>query len=319
MNGIQNKYLDPLYSYRFYVLGILFLMNLALFWPGDLQPDSQGQYIQAITGQYSDHHPPMMSFVWHYLDKIYTGSGLMLAMQLGFFYGALGMLLRIVDACLPQKHRPLAAFVLLLLPLYPQILVYSGTIVKDNQFAFSFLFIMSILAYYTITGKRLSLWLLAALLPILIYGMSVKFQAQYCSVIIMAWMGALVTTSSLLKKAGAACLIGILAFGSMTAINDALVPEKKKNYSWQYVKLYDLAAISIGAQADLIPDTNKTAEYTFQDLKAQFVHYRVDPLVFGTHPPPPPQPVHARNGFVAANMGSPGLGPSFLVSPTPNF
>ena len=38
------------------------MANATLFWPGYFQPDSSGQYASALSGMYSDHHPPVDVF-----------------------------------------------------------------------------------------------------------------------------------------------------------------------------------------------------------------------------------------------------------------
>lgn len=277
----SDRLMQTIYRLRFYILGLLFVLNILIFWPGYMQSDSRAQYDQAITGQYSDHHPPMMSFIWHYLDQIHQGEGLMFVLQMVLLYSSMAILLLTVDKMFSAKKRLLLSLVPLILPIYPQVLIYAVNIVKDVQYAFSFLLAASVLAYYTIVQKRPSPLVLLGLLLVLIYGAAVKYQGQFCVIVFALWIGGLLCQKrKWFDKILAGLAIYGLIFFSICLINNALVPQKSKNYSWQFVKLYDLAAISIGTHADLIPNFNKTPAYTFQKLQERFKYPTVDPYIY---------------------------------------
>ena len=67
-------------------------------WPGIISPDAIGQYAIAHSGLYTDHHPPLMSFVWHYLDLIYPGPGMLLLLHLLMLYTAAAIFIYIFRA-----------------------------------------------------------------------------------------------------------------------------------------------------------------------------------------------------------------------------
>ena len=50
------------------------------------------------------------------------------------------------------------------------------------------------------------------------------------------------------------------------------------------MKLFDLAAISISIDQDLIPDANKTSVYTFDDIKSKFQQNAIDPYIYTKYP-----------------------------------
>ena len=118
------------------ILSILFVFHVALLWPGMMSPDSFGQLSMAVTQNYSDHHPPMMSFVWGYLLKIYDGSGPIYTLHLALFYGGIALLL---NAFRDNSYR----WAFLLLSIAPQIASYSLMVWKDVAFAFAFFWIVS--------------------------------------------------------------------------------------------------------------------------------------------------------------------------------
>lgn len=270
-----------IYKNRFYILGFIFVLNLCLAWPGKLLQDSMAQYAQALSGQYTDHHPPLMSFIWHYLDQIYAGSGLMFALQMLFLYAAIAILLHVADLVFAVKYRNFATILLLLLPIYPQVLIYSFIVIKDVQYAFSFLLVAAIFAYYTISKKRIGWLLVLGSLVLMIYGAAVKYQGQFCVLVLAIWLGAILNKNNkLLIKLGKGSLIYLCVLGAIQGINNTLVPNQAKNYAWQFVKLYDLAAISIDTNTDLIPDFNKTAAFSVQKLHDRFQYPGVDPYIY---------------------------------------
>lgn len=262
-------------NYPIVFLLIIGFCHVWLFWPGMLSPDSQGQYAMAIAGVYNDHHPPLMSFVWRYLDKIHSGPGMMFLLHMSLLYGSLIYLIRSL-AELPYR------FLFILFPLIPHILVYANMIWKDVGFAFSFLFVACYLSYLTAIKQKLSWYQTSILLIILFYGTAVKFQAQYCAPILLAWIAYSFSNYKLYAKKNILCLliISIPFYVVINNINNIFIPNVTKAHAWQYVKLYDLAAISVQNNYSIFPEFAKNKNYTLEKLTTRFNHQRVDDLVF---------------------------------------
>ena len=259
-------------------------VHLLIMWPGMLSSDSKVQYAMAIAGVYSDHHPPLMSFIWRYLDHIVPGSGMMFLLQISLLYGSIFYLINSV-----KSYR--GSLLFLLLPLIPQIFNYSNEIWKDAHFTFSFLFVASYLSHLTLNKLKPNWYTITILLIILLYGTAVKFQAQFCAPILLAWIAYIcanykIYSKKFIKIFGVLCLSFYFILNS---INYILIPNVQKNYSWQFVKIYDLAAISIAVNQDLFPNFTKNKNFTMQELKSRlhrkpldrFKYYMVDELIFG--------------------------------------
>lgn len=288
---MQNNNLLKINSIALLVISAL-IVHLLLIWPGSLSPDSAGQYQMAIQGVYSDHHPPLMSFVWRYLNYIVSGPGMMLVLQLSFLYGAIFYLINSV------KNLRYINLLLILLPVTPQVMEYSNNIWKDTHFAFSFLFIASYLAYLTVNNIKLKFHQFIGLLIVLLYGTAVKFQAQYCAPILLGWMiyassldYRLFYKNSYKKFFGIFISLLVFFYLLLNTVNYGLVPNVQKDHSWQFVKLYDLAAISMAINQDLFPEFSKNSNFTMQELFHKFDYcksmatceyskYHVDELVF---------------------------------------
>lgn len=264
-------------------------LHLLLMWPGILSSDSQVQYAMAISGVYSDHHPPLMSFVWRYLDRIISGSGLMFLLHLSLLYGAIFYLIKSINNF---RYR----FILLLFPLIPQIFFYSNMIWKDVGFAFSFLLVATYLGYVTSKRQQLinykSWYKIVILLIILLYGTAIKFQARYCAPVLLIWMAYICANYSLYTKKFIKylCILILGFYFALYSVNYNLISNIQKSHSWQNVKLYDLAAISVAINQDLFPIFVKNNNFTMIELTTKFnrkpldrfKYYMVDDLIFGS-------------------------------------
>lgn len=283
----MNKNNKNFYNIKFNPVILAFFigcLHLLIMWPGILSPDSQVQYAMAISGVYNDHHPPLMSFVWRYFNYIIPGSGMMFILHLSLLYIAIYYLIKSLNNF---KYK----FVLLFFSLIPQIFFYSNMIWKDIGFTFSFLLVAAYLNYTTV-NKKLLLWHRAIILIIiLLYGTAIKYQAQFCAPVLLIWIAYILANYQLYTKNFIRILgiLIILFYSVLNSINYLLIPNIQENYSWQYVKIYDLAAISVAVKKDLFPNFNKNNNFSMEELYKRFnrnlldkySYYMVDDLIFG--------------------------------------
>lgn len=258
------------------LLGSFYLISLMAFWPGVVSPDAKNQYAAAISGVYTDHHPPLMSFVWRYLAKIYPGPGPMLLLHLSMLYLAAAIFIYIFRN---SKFKWWYA----VYPIIPNMLAYTSLIVKDAGFTYCYLLAGAILALLMVQrDNRYKSLLLITTIILLFYGTAVKFQAQYLLVfftigIVYCLENYKLNWRTLVRGVG-------LNFAILLAImwvNAYLVPKTQKSNSWQLVKLYDLSALSVALNKPLYPGfVLKQANFNFEKIKQQFNAQEVDPLVF---------------------------------------
>lgn len=112
------------------ILAIGWLLFLVYSFPGYMSYDSVWQLIQARgLESINDWHPPLMAFVWRYLDHLIAGPFLMLAIQsLAFLIGLYFLLKQVM----PSRTAAIVASVMLVLP---QNLIVMAVIWKDSQMA----------------------------------------------------------------------------------------------------------------------------------------------------------------------------------------
>ena len=97
------------------------LATIALRWPGALTVDSTNQLRQAVSGHFTDWHPPLMAFVWRFLG---SSPEAMFVLQVVTFWTGLALVANAVRSRWP-----------LIVGLSPIVLHYLGVIGKDTLLA----------------------------------------------------------------------------------------------------------------------------------------------------------------------------------------
>lgn len=265
----------PLVIRPLLVLCALFTISLITLWPGIMSPDASSQYAAAVAGIYSDHHPPLMSWVWRQVNTIYSGTGIIYSMHLLLLYTAMGIFIYIFRE---SKFK----WWYVVYPLIPGIFAYTIFIVKDASFVFSYLLSGSIISLI-ITNRRQpgKLLLLSIATVLLLYGTAVKYQAQYLLIFFTLALAFCVDFRFDYKTLVRGVVIYLLIMCTIFVINMKLVPYSQKSHSWQLVKLYDLSAISIAKHKPLYPEfVLADPNFDFTKVQQLFNPQKVDDLVF---------------------------------------
>ena len=253
-------------------------LGVVLFlWPGLIRPDSLNQLNQALTGVMTDHHPPIMGLYWRILHYVYAGSGPLFLTHISLLFGGLYLFAKSVR----NSHW---IWFYLGLVFWPQIAFYAPFIVKDIGFTFSFLFTAGALTYYSTRQEYTPLWVVGLLSVILFYGTGVKYQAMFILPIMCIWMSFQMKglTAKLSKILRGLVMFGLI-YGATQMVNNIYV--SKQDHAWQYVKLFDLAGMSIKTNTDLIPEVAKVdPKLSLDELKQIFNPERVDEMVFSSTP-----------------------------------
>ena len=129
------------------ILGLGFVLSLAVNWPGHLSYDSVIQLLEGRTGVYAGWHPPVMSWLLGLFDALVPGTGLFILLDTALLYGSLLGLLFL-------RARPYwtAPVVAALVVVTPQFLVYPGIVWKDVLFA------ASAVAGFTLLASAAARW-----------------------------------------------------------------------------------------------------------------------------------------------------------------
>ena len=282
MQRSEIKTLKSSYAVSLILLCLIIAVFTALSYPGLMSPDSQSIYGAAISHRYSDHHPPLMAYVWHYLNYIHQGSGLMYLINIAMLGMTMLIGLRIF------KNTPYRYW-FVIFPIIPHIAVYGVWIWKDIIFTFGYGLLALILAKKTIDKSRLGFPAIVLFFIGLFYFTSVKYQAQFIlPFILMGFFTVQCKVAPFWKNAFKTLLTAGIFIVSINFVNSWLVTEKGSgsSHSWQYVKIYDLAGMSIHANQVLLPEALlKTPAITVEDIEKKYdllweplINYEDSPL-----------------------------------------
>lgn len=261
------------------LLFLFFSASLIALWPGIMSPDASSQYAAAVAGIYTDHHPPLMSWLWRQLNTIHSGTGMIYALHLTLLYSACGIFIYIFrDSKLKWWYT--------IYPLIPGILAYTIFIVKDAGFVFSYLLAASLISLIITNRHQKYRTLLLTLCTILLlYGTAVKFQAKYLLIFFTIAMAYCINYKLDYKAFIRGIVLYLILMATIFVINIRLVPYSQKSYSWQLVKLYDLSSMSMVLDKPLFPEfILNDPDFDFTKVKKLYDPQKVDDLTFPADP-----------------------------------
>ncbi|MCB0331124.1 MAG: hypothetical protein KDD70_15755, partial [Bdellovibrionales bacterium] len=242
------RFLAKNYDLLFWML----LSSIAwiIHFPGFFSVDSSVQMNQAVSGEYTVWHPPVMSFTWRYLNQLIAGPDGMFLIQ---YFAYIFALLFVVRA---SKCSALYRSLLLIVCfLFPPFFIQFNMIWKDSQHAAVFLLATSLLIY----AEKFRILLIPAL-ALLFYGVSIRHNAIVAFVPISFWVSLMVIRVDGLKKhekilkvlLASILQIALMSIGSRY-LTSLLVTSQYPN-PLHAVFLYDLKAISLRVEKPLLPD-----------------------------------------------------------------
>lgn len=228
---------------------IAMLVVGSAYYPGVMRLDSLVQYRQAITGHYTDWHPPVMAWLWGLLDGEGAGPLPMLLLHLLLYGAGIGL----VAEGLHRSGRAPAAALVLLAGLAPIPLGYLGVIMKDTTLAVSLVAATGLVARFRLVGQAMpaSAKLLVGLL--LALAMSLRFNAPLAAISLLFGLLLNARPWSLPRRlalAGLALGLGLLLVP--IAQNAVFRPERSDVHLSPV--LYDLSGMSFHSGRNLVPD-----------------------------------------------------------------
>jgi len=242
--------------------------------------DIRQQLNEARHNIYIGHHPALMSWVWRQLLFMSNSTAPMFLLHTGMAFIAYYNFMQVIPKSTLKMAYPL-------LFLIPALVVFSVFVWKDVGMAFSFLLAASILTKANLQLNKLNGWQILLIIVLFIYGGSVKYQGQYVVSILVIWLTiTLFPTLKMRQVFVRAAVIYSLIFASITVINVKLVSKQADSHSWQFVKIFDLTAISLALNQPLYPEYMKNYEkYSFTRIKELFTNQRIDEVAFRANSP----------------------------------
>jgi hypothetical protein len=153
----------------------MFLVNVALHFPGTMNNDSIQQYRQAVSGQYADWHPPVMAWLWAQLRVFGDGQAPLLILHLALYWLGFGLL---ADA-LRRTGQPRLALLVALGGAFPPFLYVNAQVVKDVGMVATWIAAFGLLFWFRAQHKRVPMLVGAAVLLLVAYGSLVRTNAVF--------------------------------------------------------------------------------------------------------------------------------------------
>lgn len=283
MKDIQIDHPISGYKTRYVLLIVVVLavINYVICYPGFLTIDSYIQLQQAKNLSLSNHHPALLSIIWHYLNFLLEGSKSMLALSLSLLWLSVFLLFESF-----KKHYPKAVLFFFVLPFTPGVLSNSAIIWKDVLFANAILLSLSIsiYCYFKHMQSYQKIVILVLALVILFFGLSVKFQGRFIApLVIFAMIYGIFKMP--IKKNLATTLAIILAMWLSNVITN-IIFKVQDTRSEQLRQVFDIAGISICSNIDLFPlYIKETPGYSFEKMKDLYTPVYVNPLIRDLYKP----------------------------------
>jgi hypothetical protein len=222
-----------------------FALSTAIFWPGVALYDSVEQYRQAVTGQVTDWHPPVMARLWGALAHFWAGAAPMLLLQLGLYWFGLGLL----ASALAQRERRLAGWVVLAVGAQLLLCCWLGAILKDAQMVGAMTAAAGIAAWFALREQARPGWASGAVLLLLAYATLVRANALFATVplglALLGWAGLRGPWTRTLAALLAVAAILLLA----PPLNHRLLGAAREGPE-NSLLLYDIVGTSIRAGTD---------------------------------------------------------------------
>ena len=214
-------------------------LNLLACFPGIPTADSDKQYAEALSGAYTDWHPPVMARLWSMLRLAGPGNGPLFTAHILVYWLGFGLL----AFTLRRLERPRSAWAMLACGLLPPFSGLNAYLLKDIGLAVCLLAAFAVLFCYRAREKKLPLApaLLAGLL--LAYGMLVRANGVFAGAsLLLYWL-----RPSLFRQPGrggaALALVAGLAIPASGFINHTLL-KAEATHPVRSLEIFDLAGIA---------------------------------------------------------------------------
>ncbi|USO01013.1 MAG: hypothetical protein H6849_02800 [Alphaproteobacteria bacterium] len=241
---------------------VLYGFNVAVLWPGVLQPDSLTALSLAQAGTFTGHVPVAYIKLWSLLWPQIMAQIPMFLIQVGLLWVGIYYLVG-------SLRQPITRIFALLLPFYPVYLHVNAIILREPHYIYAIFTAIALMIHAHVHDRRLHRGRLAAVLFLFFYAAAMKYQVRF---IIPLLIGGALMQSTLLKSRllimATSLVVGVAAGMGFSYLDSQGVARIQPTHSWQWVKIYDLAAISYYANIRAVPEfLNSRPGVVLQDIK----------------------------------------------------
>ncbi|MDC0344948.1 hypothetical protein OAN22_02225 [Alphaproteobacteria bacterium] len=254
-----------------------FLIHTYLLWPGALYIDAITALSIAQTGNHSTHIPPIFTYLWSFLWPHQLETAGMFVVQSMMLWGTF-YFMGCAASEVSRRHKTESwlRFSYPLFALYPAVLLYSYYMSRDNHFLYALTLGISFLIFQHLREKPFRPWHIVSILVLFFYALSIKYQVRFVFPLLLFWLVAAALPAVFEKVHKILLVLGVccIAYGATTAsdaFSQRIAGQKSEFVSWQYIKMYELAGLSVRLDEFVLPDFLKAREdVTVDDLKERY-------------------------------------------------
>jgi hypothetical protein len=222
------------------LVGALFAANVALHFPGTMGNDSINQYAEAISGRYTDWHPPVMAWLWSVLRLAGDGPAPFLLLHLALYWAGFGLL---ADG-IRRAGQPGLALLIALAGAFPPFLYLNGYVAKDVGMVSSWLAAVGAMFWFRAQDRRIPLPVAVLVAALVLYGALVRHNAVFAlgPLLIYAWASARWLRGT--RMMAGAVAIAVLAIPASQHANRLLFNPERSQLVYALF-LFDLVGIAV--------------------------------------------------------------------------
>ena len=249
----------------------LFALNVFLHYPGTMNNDSINQYAEAITGRFTDWHPPVMTWIWSLLRLAGDGPAPLLLLHLAAYWCGFGLLADGVR----RAGYPRMALLMALAGAFPPFLYINAFVTKDVGLVSAWLAAVGLMFWFRSQERRIPMLWGVAVAALIVYGALVRHNALFALGPLLLYAVAPVRWLRGGRLIAAAMVVAVLAIPVAQEANRRLFNPAPMN-PVRSLFLFDLMGIAVHKHDPslLAPRATLSAD----DLRACYTPYWWDSL-----------------------------------------
>jgi len=223
----------------FALCSVLWLATVASWWPGIMTWDAEVQYGQALSGEYTDWHPPIMSRLWALFLPFVHGSAPIFLIHVVLYWSFIAL----IANALAKIERVRGAFATIAIAALPPFFAFNGVIFSDVGMAISFLGIFALAFHYRSRSLPIPLIAYVAIGVLLFYGCLVRINGVFAAaplIVYVFWPSLRTSFWKLPLALGAIVVLWI----PLTGVINANLLGAKREYAMRSLRIYDIVGIA---------------------------------------------------------------------------
>lgn len=244
---LTDKYFNFLPTIISVALTAILVVTIWLcFSPGFMSPDSIAQYKQALTQQYTDSHPPLMSYLWHTLINLVDDDPAI------FLFFHLSILTLGILIWINNMNQQFGSIFIPLIFFLPWIMNFAGVLWKDVGLAFSLLLATGLLFH-----KRTGWFMIAFATPFLFYATAIRHNAIFAVTPIIYFAAIYHFPTKKKWKAVVISLLSSLVLVVASSLMSSHIIGAEKKHFETFLMGDEIAKISAATGQNLLPDLKR--------------------------------------------------------------